>query len=68
MQFATTGEKLEVIRQALERGCISKEDFSRKVQNKAIIMESDGGRREFKASGYYISHISRIPNRKERCN
>jgi hypothetical protein len=36
MQFATTEEKLEVISQALERGCVGKKGGGCKVRNEAM--------------------------------
>jgi hypothetical protein len=36
MQFATTEDKLEVISQALERGCVGKKGGGCKVRNEAI--------------------------------
>jgi hypothetical protein len=36
MQFATTEEKLEVVSQALERGCVGKKSGGCKVRNEAV--------------------------------
>jgi hypothetical protein len=36
MQFATTKEKLKVISQALEQGCVGKKGGGCKVRNEAI--------------------------------